>query len=337
MSTHEEQLHPAAVSQVMINFALHRGMDRASCLLGTGISEEALSSAEGMVSREQEMRLIENMMLAMPDGLSMGFELGLHYSLATFGVWGFALRTSKTLRDAVLIGIRYLPLSTVYCKVALIDEGDEFGISLDPSGIAPHLRQFLLERDMATTINLIKELSLSGFGIKKLQFTGQPNVDAELIETLCGIQPIFYSQKNSITVRRAEADLPFANYDAGLVLLLEEQCRLRMQRISVSGVAGRVRQKLLGDLGLSSSLDDMAAALAMSPRTLRRKLEQESASFRDIVDEERKQIAIQLLENSSMKMDELAAHLGFMDSGGFVRAFRRWLNCSPSEYRESKK
>ena len=337
MSTHEEQLHPAAVSQVMINFALHRGMDRASCLLGTGISEEALSSAEGMVSREQEMRLIENMMLAMPDGLAMGFELGLQYSLATFGVWGFALRTSKTLRDAVLIGIRYLPLSTVYCKVALIDEGDEFGISLDSSVISPHLREFLLERDMATTINLIKELSLSGFGIKKLQFAGQPSIDATLIEKLCGIKPVFFAQKNSITVSRAEADLPFANYDAGLVLLLEEQCRLRMQRISVSGVSGRVRQKLLGDLGLSSSLDDMAVALAMSPRTLRRKLEQEGASFRDIVDEERKQIAMQLLENSSMKMDDLAAHLGFMDSGGFVRAFRRWLSCSPSEYRESKR
>lgn len=337
MSTHEEQLHPAAVSQVMINFALHRGMDRASCLVGTGISEEALSSAEGMVSREQEMRLIENMMLAMPDGLAMGFELGLQYSLATFGVWGFALRTSKTLRDAVWIGIRYLPLSTVYCNVALIDEGDEFGISLDPSGISPHLREFLLERDMATTINLIKELSLSGFGIKKLQFAGKPSIDAALIEKLCGIKPVFFAKKNSITVNRVEADLPFANYDAGLVLLLEEQCRLRMQRISVSGVSGRVRQKLLGDLGLSSALDDMAVALAMSPRTLRRKLEQEGTSFRDIVDEERKQIAIQLLENSSMKMDELAAHLGFMDSGGFVRAFRRWLNCSPTEYRESKR
>lgn len=335
MSTQEKQMHPAAVCQVMINFAGHRSVDKASCLLGTGITEAALSSVEGLVSREQEMRLIENIILATPEGPALGFELGLQYSLATFGVWGFALRTSKTLREAVLIGIRYLPLSTVYCQVALIDEGDDFGISLDPSSIPLHLRQFLLERDMATTINLIKELSLSGFSIKKLQFAGPPSIDTERIETLCGIKPIVGGKKNSITVSRAEADLPFANYDAGLVLLLEAQCRLRLQRISASGVAGRVRQKLLGDLSLSCSLDDVATALAMSARTLRRKLEQEDTSFSDIVDEERLQIALLLLENSSMKMDELAAYLGFMDAGGFVRAFRRWLGCAPSEYRES--
>ncbi|MEO6699282.1 MAG: AraC family transcriptional regulator, partial [Paraperlucidibaca sp.] len=178
---------------------------------------------------------------------------------------------------------------------------------------------------------------LSGFGIKKLQFTGRPSVNAERIEQLSGIKPIFGGSRNSITVSRAEADLPFSNYDAELVLLLEQQCRLRMQRIDVAGVDGKVRQKLLGDLGLGASLDEVASALAMSPHTLRRKLEQEGGSYRDIVDEERKQIAIQLLENTSMKMDELAAHLGFMDSGGFVRAFRRWMSCSPSEYREARR
>jgi AraC-like DNA-binding protein len=337
MSAHEEQLHPSAVSQVMINFTQHHGVDKATCLLGTGISEAALSGAEGVISRAQEMRLIENIMLAIPEGSALGFELGLQYSLATFGVWGFALRTSKTLRDALQIGIRYLPLSTAYCKVSLIDEGDEFGISLDPDTIPSHLRQFLLERDMATTVNLIKELSLSGFAIKKLEFIGRPSVDAERIEQLCGITPIFAGKRNSITVNRAQADLPFSNYDAELVLLLEQQCRLRMQRIEVSGVDGKVRQKLLGDLGLGASLDEVASALAMSPRTLRRKLEQEGGSYRDIVDEERKQIAIQLLENTSMKIDDLAAHLGFMDSGGFVRAFRRWSSCSPSEYREARR
>ncbi|MGB1498436.1 helix-turn-helix transcriptional regulator, partial [Alloalcanivorax venustensis] len=79
----------------------------------------------------------------------------------------------------------------------------------------------------------------------------------------------------------------------------------------------------------------MAAALALSPRSLRRKLEQEGVSYREIVEEERKQLAIQLLENTEMKIDELAAHLGYTDAGGFVRAFRRWLGCSPRDYREA--
>lgn len=335
MMCNDEQRHPVAVSQVMIHFSQHYGVDRAACLLGTGISERALSGGEGYVTRAQEMRLIENIMLALPGGPALGFELGLQYSLATFGVWGFALRTSKTLRDAVRMGVRYLPLSTAYCRIALIDEDDEFGISLDPGQVPPHLRQFLLERDMATSINLIKELSLSGIDVKSVMFMGKPRVNADYVEAICGVRPVINGTRNSITVSRADAALPFSGYDQNLVRLLEEQCRLRMRRMAATGLEGRVRQKLLGDMGLGATLDSMAGALALSPRSLRRKLEQEGVSYREIVEEERKQLAIQLLENTEMKIDELAAHLGYTDAGGFVRAFRRWLGCSPRDYREA--
>lgn len=332
----EEQLHPVAVSQVMINFALHHGVDRHTCLLGCGISEAALSGNEDFVTRAQEMRLIENIMLALPDGGALGFELGLQYSLATFGVWGFALRTSKTLRDALLIGVRYLPLSTAYCVIDVIEDERELGIRLSPESIEPHLRQFLLERDMATTINLIKELSLSGIAIKRIEFTGQPSVSADYLEQVCGVRPVFSGKSNSVTVDRSSAERLLSNYDADLVRFLEDQCRIRMQRIETSGLEGKVRQKLLGDMGLATTLNEMARALALSPRSLRRKLELEGSSFRGIVEDERKQLAIQLLDNTTMKLDELAAHLGYTDAGGFTRAFRRWMNCSPSDYRDSR-
>jgi hypothetical protein len=42
---------------------------------------------------------------------------------------------------------------------------------------------------------------------------------------------------------------------------------------------------------------------------------------------------LQLLGNTTMKIEEVAAHLAYTDAGGFVRAFRRWQGCSPSEYR----
>ena len=77
----------------------------------------------------------------------------------------------------------------------------------------------------------------------------------------------------------------------------------------------------------------MAGELALSARSLRRKLEQEGTSYRDLVEEERRQLALQLLRSTAMKIEEVAAHLGYTDAGGFVRAFRRWQGCSPSEYR----
>ena len=64
----DEKLHPVAISQVMLNFALRNGIDQQTSLLGTGISETELSSGEGLVTRTQEMRLIENLMLALQIG-----------------------------------------------------------------------------------------------------------------------------------------------------------------------------------------------------------------------------------------------------------------------------
>src|SRR5690625_1340449 len=83
----ETNLHPIVISQVMINFAASFGIDKDTCLLGTGISEAQLYDGEALISRSQEMQLIENLILALPNEPALGFKLGLQYSVSTFGVW----------------------------------------------------------------------------------------------------------------------------------------------------------------------------------------------------------------------------------------------------------
>ena len=79
------------------------------------------------------------------------------------------------------------------------------------------------------------------------------------------------------------------------------------------------------------------AILAMAPRSLRRRLTEEGTSFRNLVDAERGQLAGQLLENTQMKLEEMALQLGYGDTASFTRAFRRWFGQSPSEYRKASK
>ncbi|KZY28468.1 AraC family transcriptional regulator, partial [Alcanivorax sp. HI0044] len=218
--------------------------------------------------------------------------------------------------------------------ITVCEDGEAFGVVFDPDPIPPHLRQFLLERDMATALNLVREITFQGVEFKGVEFTGEPDVSASAIESLCGIAPAFHASANRILVNRAGAGQPFPGYDPVLTRMLEQQCQKRMDTVENSGLAGKVRQKLLGELGLGATLNDMASELALSTRSLRRKLEQEGASYRDLVEEERRQLALQLLNTTTMKIEELAAHLGYTDAGGFVRAFRRWQGCSPSAYRE---
>lgn len=337
MSTHASYQHPTAISQVMLNFAARYGVDAETCLLGTGIIEAQLRDADALVTRDQEMRLIENLMLALPDIPALGFELGLRYNVATFGIWGFALRTSRNLREALQSALRYLPLSTAYCRLEIFHDEQEYGISADPSDIPHHLRQFLLERDTATAINLFDELALSGLSVLRVEFEGRAPAHAARIEALCGIAPHYECSRNAIVLRRQDVELPLPMYDLHLVRLLEEQCRLQLERRQVAGITGQVRQLLLGSMGLVSSLEDVASQLAMAPRSLRRRLTEEGSSFRDLVDAERGQLAKQLLEGTAMKLEEMALQLGYGDTASFTRAFRRWFGQSPSEYRKASK
>ncbi|WP_417538693.1 AraC family transcriptional regulator [Marinobacter sp.] len=328
-------LHPIVISQVMINFAASLGVDKDTCLQGTGITDEALMDGEALIARDQEMRLIENLILALPDTPALGLKLGMQYNVATFGIWGFALSTSRTLRDAAKTAIRYLPLSTAYCRLYSFDEDGFFGIGLDPASIPPHVRQFLLERDLATGVNLVRELSLSGLAISKAEFEGPEPAYSGFIEEVLGVNPAYNSQRNAIMVAGLAADKPLPTFNARLVRMLNDQCRLQLEQRQTSGLSGLVRQQILGPLGLVATLDEVASALAMSSRSLRRKLEQEGTSFRALVDEERRQTATQILSGSDMKLDELAIHLGYTDTASFTRAFRRWMGVSPGEYRKT--
>lgn len=318
----------------MVNFAARQGVDAETCLLGTDMTAAQLRDAEALITREQEMRLIENLILALPQVPALGFELGLQYNVATFGIWGFALRTSRTLREALERCLRYLPLSTAYCRFWSETDEREFALCADPGAIPQHLRQFLLERDTGTAVNLVEELSLSGISLRGLEYAGPAPAHAARIEALCGIAPRYGGARNAIVLRREDAEIPLPMYDANLARLLEDQCRAQLKRRQVSGVTGQVRQLVLGPLGLVASIENVAQHLAVAPRSLRRKLEAEGTSFRDIVEAERRQLAVQLLQGTQMKLDEIALQLGYGDTASFTRAFRRWFGQAPGEYRK---
>lgn len=77
---------------------------------------------------------------------------------------------------------------------------------------------------------------------------------------------------------------------------------------------------------------EVAAALHMSERTLRRKLESEGTSIRDLLDDLRKERAIGWLEEGRTSIDEIAFRLGFSGASAFRRAFKRWTGTSPAAF-----
>jgi AraC-like DNA-binding protein len=103
-----------------------------------------------------------------------------------------------------------------------------------------------------------------------------------------------------------------------------------LMRGSVTFEVKRVLQQALPAL---LSLGQVADRLALSPRTLHRKLEAEGASFQGIKDDLRRDVALNLLTRGSTPLKQIAMDLGFSDQSTFQRAFAEWTGIPPGEYR----
>jgi AraC-like DNA-binding protein len=75
-----------------------------------------------------------------------------------------------------------------------------------------------------------------------------------------------------------------------------------------------------------------AQALGLSPRTLRRRLHEEGASYHAVVEGALALLAKQLLADERRSIQETADAVGFSDPGAFSRAFKRWTGSTPKRF-----
>ena len=80
-------------------------------------------------------------------------------------------------------------------------------------------------------------------------------------------------------------------------------------------------------------LDDVAAALRLSPRTLQRRLDQEGAPLRDVIEAVREELARDLLLDRTRTIEAVGLELGYADARAFLRAFKRWTGTTPTRFR----
>jgi AraC-like DNA-binding protein len=80
-------------------------------------------------------------------------------------------------------------------------------------------------------------------------------------------------------------------------------------------------------------MNDVARALGTSARSLRRRLHEEGASWHELMEAARAEVARNLIRGSA-SIQRVASTLGFADPTAFHHAFKRWTGMTPSEFRQ---
>jgi AraC-like DNA-binding protein len=102
-----------------------------------------------------------------------------------------------------------------------------------------------------------------------------------------------------------------------------------------SELVRKIRVACLNSPQRLPSANEIAGELGLSLRTLHRRLAEDGVSFQSIVDGVRRSLAVELLENTHIVIDQIAERVGFADATSFRKAFKKWTGRSPSAYRLS--
>ena len=144
---------------------------------------------------------------------------------------------------------------------------------------------------------------------------------------------VFGSTQNRIVFSAKWLDQPVESADRALHRILHDHVAgLDATRTTSLPVQVRavIRAALLAGYATPRHVADR---LALGTRTLARRLAQNGTSFEVLLDDTRHEIACQLLGNSSASITKIADLLGYAHSSAFTRAFRRWADTSPREWR----
>ncbi|WP_160286463.1 AraC family transcriptional regulator [Pseudomonas knackmussii] len=321
--------------QLLTQFGLDHGLDLNACLLGSGLSLAQLAEPGGEIEASQELQVLGNLAKHLHPAPGSGLLAGLRYHLNIYGIWGFALLSSPTLRSAALLGLRYLGLTFVFTQLRLEEFDGEAHALIDDSALPEGLQTFVRDRDLGGTLRILQDLINGPLPILRAELRGPAPVDCSLYREQLGVLPTFGAPENRIVIDARVLDRPLPGANPGVARHCEEQCRaLLAQRLERGGFAGRIRDRLLRTPGRLPDMEQVAEELHMTSRTLRRRLQDEGSSYRALLDEVRQALAEELLATGAIRLEEIAERLGYGEASNFIHAFKRWKGVPPGRFRD---
>ena len=311
-----------------------QGISAAALLRGTGLAQQQLTDPKAFISTEQKIAVLRNVkrLSSVPD---VGLRAGCRQRLSDFGIYGYALASSATVGDAVLLGVRHIQLAGPVLEKRFRVEGDtaifEACDVLQLGDILPLSTEFWFSSILKLGQTVL-ERPLPG-GLLRLPYA-RPAY-AQAYDSVFGGVIEFGTGVMEWRFDAAVLRWPLPNANPITAALCAQFCERMSQSLpEEDSLVRHIRMACLNSNGHVPHADEMARRLGLSLRTLQRRLADAGKSYQAIVDEARASLALEFLEHTSLPVAEIAARTGFSEVASFRKAFRKWTGNAPSHYRE---
>lgn len=270
-------------------------------------------------------------------------ELAQSFRSADLGPFNAMLTSAETLREALECFVRFYSSWQTGADLEIRQEEEITTISyrVRSQNISPRVQDS--EYFVSSIVSLIRSLGTSNWspiliGLEHALDTRERRLKEILRCPVEGCQPT-----NFIIMGSAHLDKPRLHNNEE-----QKQARQRLEdhlldllkpsNAEVKGLVARTAKLVSWRMGRASiEIDDVAAELGHTGRTLRRRLASLGTSYRDIVQEQRSLKACRMLGYGEASMTHVAEMLGYSDAAVFSRAFKKWTGVAPHHYVLAKK
>ncbi|WP_426142589.1 AraC family transcriptional regulator ligand-binding domain-containing protein [Pseudomonas sp. DWP3-1-2] len=312
----------------LIDLALSRDIDSHRLLRGTGLFHEDILAGQTRLSPQQFLALIGNSRRLL-DADDSSFLFGQRLLPGHYGAASHALRHAQNLHQALdtLVQQQALLCPLVSPRL-LMDDKHAYVYWLNSCGAGEQWR-FLLEASMTSLVSMSRWLSGERLPWECSFSHAEPRY-VEQYWVHLGEQTEFQRPVDMMRIPRRflAAPWPDASATAGQVARQEAQGQISQLGFEASFL-DCVYRYLQTHIRQAPSLERLAQHFAMSPATLKRKLQKHDTGFQQQVDLVRKHMALYLYQFRGFSSEEVAEYLSFNDAANFRRSFKRWTGSTP--------
>lgn len=261
---------------------------------------------------------------------NLGLDLVDAIDRGAYGLAEFGIRAAPTVREAIGRLARFSTLLNEATVVTVEETADQLRVHQHIPGYPLSGGRHSNEYFIAVLLAFGGALAEGAFVVNGVWFCHAAPAELGRHREIFGDTPIRFDEAdNGFSIPRALADAPLRSADPALMQAIDAQAeQLLSKRRPAPEFINVVREAIGRALRNGPlSLSDAAHLLAMTPRTLQRRLGEHDTSFREVLDSLRRELHEQLAAQG-VSTEEIAFRLGYTDMGSFRRAQRRWASSS---------
>jgi AraC-like DNA-binding protein len=311
-----------------------QGFSTREILQGTEITREQMNFPLFNPSLGDFHTVLGNIVRLSESGI--GIRIGSSWRMSDEGVFGYALISSKSIKQLDEVWAEYQLLADPVLTYENMIDDSHWWIVLKESFPLGEYLPFVAEEHLARLSKTIPSLiDADDCQFKEVHLSYPAPKYAEIYQQIFNCEVKFGQRDIRVLLDAKHFDQQLQMANEEVFSICNQQCQRLVQQIQNTGkLSVKIKKILASDPRKHKTLKDVATHLNLGERSIRRQLLKEDTSFQAILDQVRKELAMDYLQQTRLSPKQIGFALGYTNASNFRRAFKSWTDGGKlSDYR----